>query len=128
LAGPVDLLVGRLVENWKGLGMPQCIVLNVTDRDEWTDQTEHPRRKLAVGLHVPAKHRPTLVHATREDAEREAARLACESKTGWADEYAVFELVAVVRGKVLAPTDLVKGMGTCKALVPKWNDSPGVEI
>ena len=108
--------------------MPQCIVLNITDRDEWTDQTEHPRRKLAVGLHVPVKNRPALVHASRDDAEREAARLACTSATGWADTYAVFELVAVVRGRVLAETDRVQGMGTCKALVPKWDDSPGVEI
>ena len=108
--------------------MPQCIVLNVTDRDELTDQTEHPRRKRAVGLHVPAKDRPTLVHHTREDAEREAAQLACESKTGWADTYAVFELVAVVTGKVPAETDMVRGMGTCKALVPKWRDEPGLEI
>ena len=71
-----------------------------------------------------------LVHATRDDAEREAARLACESKTGWADTYAVFELVAVVRGKVLAETDLVKvkGMGTCNALVPKWCDELGVKV
>lgn len=108
--------------------MPQCIVLNVTARDEWTDQTEHPRRKRAVGLHVPAKDRPALVHHTREEAEREAARLACESKNGWADTYAVFELVAVVKGKVLADTDLVQGMGTCKALVPKWDDAPGVAV
>lgn len=108
--------------------MPQCIVLNVTDRDEWTDQTEHPRRKRAVGLHIPRDQRPTLVHHTREDAEREAARLACESKTGWADSYAVFELVAVVKGKVLADTDRVQGMGTCKAMVPRWYDAPGVEV
>lgn len=108
--------------------MPQCIVLNVTARDEWTDQTEHPRRKLSVGLHVPAKHRPTLVHHTRAEAEREAVRMACESTTGWADTYAVFELVAVVTGKVLADTDMVRGMGICKALVPKWDDEPGVEV
>lgn len=38
--------------------MPQCIVLNVTDRDEWIDQDEHPNRKRAIGLHVPAKDRP----------------------------------------------------------------------
>ena len=108
--------------------MPQCIVLNVTYRDEWTDQAEHPLRKLAVGLHVPKKHRPALVHPTLEDAEREAARLACESKTGRADTYAVFELVAVVWGKELADTDRVQGMGTCKALVPKWDDAPGIEV
>ena len=108
--------------------MPQCIVLNVTDRDDWIDQTEHSNRKRAIGLHVPAKYRPTLVHHTREDAEREAARLACTSKHGYADTYAVFELVAVVKGKVLAATDRVQGMGTCKALVPKWDDAPGVEV
>lgn len=102
--------------------MAQCIVLNVTDRDEWIDQVEHPHRKRPVGLHVPSKSRPSLVHPTREAAEREAARLACTSKTGWSDEYAVFELVAIVRGKVLSETDLVKGMGTCNALVPKWTD------
>jgi len=108
--------------------MPQCIGLNVTDRDDWIDQTEHPNRKRAVGLHVPAKDRPTLVHNTREEAEKEAARLACTSKTGWGDTYAVFELVAVVRGKVLADTDMVRGMGTCNASVPRWAEAPGVEI
>lgn len=108
--------------------MPQCIVLNVTDRDEWTDQTEHPRRKLAVGLHIPAKRRPALVHHSREEAEAEAARLACTSESGWTDTYAVFELVAVVKGKVLADTDRVQGMGTCKALVPRWDDAPGVAV
>lgn len=110
--------------------MPQCIVMNVTQRDTWLDQVrEHPQGEKALGLHVPATYRPRLVHPTREDAEREAARLACTSETGgYADEYAVFELVAVVRGKVLADTDRVRGMGTCNALVPKWNDAPGVKV
>lgn len=109
--------------------MPQCILVNVTQRDTWPDQVSpHPQGRRALGLHVPATYRPRLVHPTREDAEREAARLACESKTGWADTYAVFELVAVVKGKVLAETDMVRGMGTCNALVPKWNDEAGVKV
>lgn len=109
--------------------MAQCIVVNVTQRDTWLDQaSEHPKGKRALGLHVPASCRPRLVHATREDAEREAARLACTSESGYADEYAVFELVAVVRGKVLADTDRVKGMGTCGALVPRWQDEQGLKL
>lgn len=108
--------------------MPQCIVLNVTDRDDWIDQTEHPNRKRAVGLHIPRDQRPSLVHHTREEAEREAARLACTSANGYADTYAVFELVAVVKGKVLSDTDRVQGMGTRKAFVPRWDDAPGVEV
>jgi hypothetical protein len=27
-----------------------------------------------------------------------------------------------------ADTDRVQGMGTCKALVPRWDDAPGVEV
>lgn len=98
----------------------QCIVLNVSERDDWIDQTEHPHRKRAVGLHVPAKSRPTLIHPTREDAEREAARLACETGTGFGGTFAVFELVAVARAKVLADTDRVRGIGACGAMCPKW--------
>jgi hypothetical protein len=97
----------------------QCIVVNVSERDDWLYQTEHSGRKREVGLHVPKKVRPGLIHESREDAEREAARLACESG-GYGSDFAVFELVGIVRGKVLADTDRIKGIGPCGALVPKW--------
>ena len=105
----------------------QCIVLNVTERGDWIDQIlPHPKGLRAEGLHVPTKFRPSIVHTTREAAEKEAARLACESGLQ-EGEFAVFELVAVVRGKPLANTDRVKGMGPCAAMVPRWLDAP-VEV
>lgn len=107
--------------------MSQCIVLNVTESGDWTDQaTAHPRGLRAEGLHVPLKLRPSLVHPTRDAAEKEAVRLACQ--TGLQQgEFAVFELVAVVRGKPLSDTDRVKGLGPCGAMFPRWLDAP-VEI
>lgn len=105
--------------------MSQCIVLNVSEAGEWVDQRDpHPRSMRAVGLHVPREHRPSLVHQTRAEAEKEAARLACES----VGEFAVFELVAIVKAKALTDADHVRGMGRCGALVPRWDDLPGIEI
>ena len=102
--------------------MAQCIVLSITGRDEWTDQVRpHPQGMRAEGRHVPPKYRPSLVHPTRAAAEKEAARLAC-STGGYGGEFAVFELVAVVAGKVLADTDRVRGTGPCGAFVPRWDD------
>jgi hypothetical protein len=105
--------------------MSQCIVLNVTEVVEWIDQRDpDPRGMRAQGLHVPPKYRPTLVHTTRAEAEKEAARLACQS----GGEFAVFELLAVCKGKALADTDRVRGLGPCSALIPRWDDEAGLEI
>lgn len=97
----------------------QCIVVDVSGRDRWIDQPD-PHHTRAVGLHVPVKSRPTLIHPTLEDAERDASRLACETGSGFGGTFAVFELVAVVRATVLADTDSVRGIGACGAMCPTW--------
>lgn len=97
--------------------MTQCIVLNVTDRLDWVDQVSpHPRNLRVLGLHVPKACRPSLIHPSREEAEKEAARLACET----AGSFAVFELVAIMEGKPLPEPHPVRGMGPNGAAVPRW--------
>lgn len=88
--------------------MPQCIVLNVTDSEAWLDRQFRFR--------IPHNMRPSFIHDTREQAEREAVRLAGE--TG--GEFAVFELVGIVRGEVLSDSDKIKGIGPCAARIPRW--------
>lgn len=88
--------------------MPQCIVVNVTHSDEWFDPKSCHM--------IPPSTRPGFIHASRESAEREAARLAGE--TG--GDFAVFELVGICRGETLSDTDRVRGVGPCGARIPRW--------
>ena len=86
----------------------QCLVVNVSNNEQW-DWSMNVIR-------VPSEARPTRIHATREIAEKEAARLACEH----GGEFAVFELVGIVSGNTLSDTDRVKGVGPCGARIPQW--------
>lgn len=95
--------------------MPQCVILNITDNHDWRHQA-FPHGKFHPGIYIPNKQRSGLIHPTREDAEKEAVRLACE--TG--GRFAVFELTDVVSGEPLSDSDRVKGMGPCGARVPRW--------
>jgi uncharacterized cupin superfamily protein len=100
--------------------MTQCIVVNITSRDDWTDQYfTDPTGKRALGLHMPNDVRPRVIHQTRQDAEKEAARLSCTTGN-FGSDYAVFELVGIVSGQILVDTDHVKGIGACGAMMPRW--------
>jgi hypothetical protein len=90
------------------------LVLNVTDCHNWS-------ARLALQgeiIHIPPGRRSGVVQLSRAAAEREAARLACQ--TG--GRFAVFELCGVVEGRALANEERVEGMGPYKARVPKWMD------
>lgn len=95
--------------------MTQCIVLNVTDSEAWLDRQ--------LRLRIPHNMRPSFIYDTREQAEREAVRLAGE--TG--GEFAVFELTGIVRGATLSDSDRIRGIGPCGARIPKWAPD-GTEI
>jgi hypothetical protein len=98
----------------------QCIVVNIGERDDWIDQGESPQRKRAIGLHIPCEQRPSLIHQTRDEAEREAARLSCA--TGSA--FAVFELAGIVIGKPMSSADRTRGIGIESSMCPRWLDAP----
>ena len=86
----------------------QCLVVNVSNNEQWDWSMDV--------IHVPSNARPSRIHATREIAEKEAARLAGEH----GGEFAVFELVGIVSGNTLSDTDRVKGVGPCGARIPQW--------
>ena len=91
----------------------QCLVVNVTDNETWDWGDGYMR--------LPDRRKPGYLHGTREAAEREAVRLACE--TG--GEYAVFELAGIVSGNTLSDSDPVKGAGPCGARIPQWAPEGG---
>lgn len=93
----------------------QCIVLDVTDKADWREQA-YDKGQWKEGVHIPRQSRASLIHPTQEIAEREAARLACESN----GTFAVFGLIATVNGRQLSDQERVRGMGPCAALVPRW--------
>ena len=100
----------------------QAIVVNISEEAQLLFQAyEHPEKLRVIGVHLQKRVRPSVIFPTLKDAEEEAARLACKAgKDG--NTFAVFELVAIVRGEVLADSDHVKGIGPCSAMVPKWQN------
>lgn len=98
--------------------MAQCIVLNISDSDDWRHQL--PEYARPPGVYIPKEWRSGLIHPDRESAEKEAARLACQH----AGRFAVFELVSSLQGRVLEDTELVRGLGACGAVVPRWHEQP----
>lgn len=86
----------------------QCLVVNVTNNEQWDWRMDM--------LRIPSGAKPSRIHATREIAEKEAARLSGEH----GGEFAVFELVGIVSGNTLSDCDRVKGVGPCGARIPQW--------
>lgn len=102
--------------------MVQCVVLNISEIDEWRHQLI-PHGKFHPGIYIPKDQQPGLIHPTREDAEKEAVRLACN--TG--GKFAVLELIGTVTGQPLGDSALVTGLGPFAARVPRW-ETEKVEI
>lgn len=98
------------------------MVLNITDSQDWRHQVV-AKGGFHVGVYIPKRDRSGFIHPSREDAEKEAVRLACE--TG--GQFAILELTAIVSGQPLADSDWIKRMGAGRVLVPKW-ETEKVEI
>lgn len=104
--------------------MPQCIVVSLRDRDDWIDRMRpHPKGMRALGLHMPQKVRPSLIHPTRADAETEAARLAGENP---GCRFAVFELVGAVEAQSTGDDHGSWWIKHSAAVVPRWAEVPEV--
>ncbi len=94
--------------------MSAWIVLDVTDCHQW--EVRPPIYSETVRM--PQNKRPTVIQLSREQAEREAVRLAV--KTG--GRFAVFELAGVVKGRVLNRGEPMIGAGPGGLHVPQWED------
>lgn len=82
---------------WHDILYRRWIVLCITNDDEWPGKYPQEAATFPTMRQIPLRRRSTVIYEKRDDAEREAERLACQNP---GQVFAVLGVEHVVKGEV----------------------------